>query len=222
MLEALVRGRAQVNAQAPETTNQDSRGPRVPRAGISGLDALGMVLAAAAFIGAVLLVVSDFTTLFKVHTDAGVTVPNGSVKGHDNHSYSMLVLGLAALPLAYWSTRYGSRAAMTGLAGLGLIAVVIAVGFDLSDATGTNTLARTFEDATGSPAVGFYLETLGAALLIVSGGGGLVLTAPDRAPRRPAPEAEAGPGDETRDRREEERAAAAAARAQARARRGGE
>jgi hypothetical protein len=220
MLEALVRGRAQVNAQAPETTNQDSRGPRVPRAGISGLDALGMLLAAAAFIGAVLLVVSDFTTLFKVHTDAGVTVPNGSVKGHDNHSYSMLVLGLAALPLAYWSTRYGSRAAMTGLAGLGLIAVVIAVGFDLSDATGTNTLARTFENATGSPAVGFYLETLGAALLIVSGGGGLVLTAPDRGPRRPPP-GETEPEASTRDRREEERAAAAAARAQARARRGG-
>jgi hypothetical protein len=222
MLEALVRGRAQVNAQAPETTNQDSRGPRVRRGGISGLDALGLVLAAAAFIGAVLLVVSDFTTLFKVHTDAGVTVPNGSVKGHENHSYSMLVLGLAALPLAYWSTRFGSRAAMTGLAGLGLIAVVIAVGFDLSDATGTNTLARTFEDATGSPAVGFYLETLGAALLIVGGGGGLVLSAPGRAPRRPAPEAETGPDAETCDRREEERAAAAAARAQARARRGGE
>lgn len=222
MFEALVRRRAQVNAQAPETTNQDSRGPRVPRAGISGLDALGLALAAAAFIGAVLLVVSDFTTLFKVHTEAGVTVPNGTVKGNDNHSYSMLVLGLAAFPLAYWATRYGSRAAMTGLAGLGLIAVVIAVGFDLSDATGTNTLARTFEDATGSPAVGFYLETLGAALLIISGGGGLVLTAPDRGPRRPGPKAGADAGAETRDRREEERAAAAAARAQARARRGGE
>jgi hypothetical protein len=181
-----------------------------------------LALAAAAFIGAVLLVVSDFTTLFKVHTEAGVTVPNGTVKGNDNHSYSMLVLGLAAFPLAYWATRYGSRAAMTGLAGLGLIAVVIAVGFDLSDATGTNTLARTFEDATGSPAVGFYLETLGAALLIISGGGGLVLTAPDRGPRRPGPKAGADAGAETRDRREEERAAAAAARAQARARRGGE
>ena len=224
MLEPLVRGRAQVNAQAPETTNQDSRGPRVPRAGISGVDALGLALGAAAFIGAAILVVSDFTTLFKVHTEAGVTVPNGSVKGHDNHSYSMLVLGLAALPLAYWATRYGSRAAMTGLAGLGLIAVVIAVGFDLSDATGTNTLARTFEDATASPAVGFYLETLGAALLIISGGGGLVLTAPDRGPRRPGPEAgaDADADADTRDRREEERAAAAAARAQARARRGGE
>jgi hypothetical protein len=181
-----------------------------------------MLLTAAAFVGAVLLVVSDFTTLFKVHTDAGVTVPNGTVKGHDNHSYSMLVLGLAALPLAYWATRYGSRAAMTGLVGLGLIAVVIAVGFDLSDATGTNTLARTFEDATGSPAVGFYLETLGAALLIVSGGGSLVLTAPERGPRRPGQGPEPGESAEARDRREEERAAAAAARAQARARREGE
>ena len=222
MLEALVWGRAQVNAQAPETTNQDSRGPRVRRAGISGLDPLGLALAAAAFIGAVLLVVSDFTTLFKVHTDAGVTVSNGLVKGHDNHSFSMLIIGLASLPLAYGATRYGSRAAMTGLAGLGLIAVIIAVGFDLSDATGTNTLARTFEAASGSPAVGFYLETLGAALLIVSGGGGLVLTAPDRGPGSPPPseeepESEASAGD----RREEERAAAAAARAQARARRGG-
>jgi hypothetical protein len=207
-----------VNAQAPGTTSQDSRGPRVPRPAISGLDALGLVLAAAAFIGAVLLVVSDFTTLFRVHTEAGVTVPNGSVKGHDNHSYSMLVIGLAALPLAYAATRYGSRPAMAGLAGLGLIAVIIAVGFDLSDATGTNTLARTFEDATGSPAAGFYIETLGAALLIVSGGGGLMLSAPAREPRPAEPkEPEAEPTG--RDRREEERAAAAAARAQARARR---
>jgi hypothetical protein len=206
-----------VNAQAPGTTSQDSRGPRVPRPAISGLDALGLALAAAAFIGAVLLVVSDFTTLFRVHTEAGVTVPNGSVKGHDNHSFSMLVIGLASLPLAYAATRYGSRPAMAGLAGLGLIAVIIAVGFDLPDATGTNTLARTFEDATGSPAAGFYIETLGAALLIVSGGGGLLLSAPARGPGPPEPEEPAEPSG--RERREEERAAAAAARAQARARR---
>jgi hypothetical protein len=221
MLLSLVPGRAQVNEQAPGTTSQDSRGPRVPRPGISGLDALGLLLAAAAFVGAVLLVISDFTTLFRVHTEAGVTVPSGTVKGHDNHSYSMLIIGLASLPLAYAATRYGSRPAMTGLAGLGLIAVVIAIGFDLSDATGTNTLARTFENATGSPAAGFYLETLGAALLIVSGGGGLVLTGPERGPGPgPEPPEETSPETSGADRREEERAAAAAARAQARARRG--
>jgi hypothetical protein len=203
---------AHVNAPAPETTSQDSRGPRSPRHGISGLDALGLALAAAAFIGALLLIVSDFTTLFRVHTEAGVTVPGGQVKGHDNHSFSMLIIGLAALPLAYATLRYGSRPAMAGLAGLGLIAVIIAVGFDLSDATGTNTLARTFESATGSPAVGFYLETLGAALLVISGGGGLLLSAPGR--EKPVPP--------SGDRAEDERAAAAAARAKARATREGD
>ena len=222
MLEALVRGRAQVNAQAPETTNQDSRGPRVPRAGISGLDALGLLLAAAAFIGAVLLVVSDFTTLFNVHTDAGVTVPRRLGEGprepflldahHRTGLPSARLRGDALRqparddgPRRTRPHRRGHRRRLRPL-----------------DATGTNTLARTFENASGSPAVGFYLETLGAALLIISGGGGLVLTAPDRRPGSPPPaqeetESETSP----RDRREEERAAAAAARAEARARRGG-
>jgi hypothetical protein len=207
-----------VNAPAPETTSQDSRGPRVPQAPISWVDVLGSALAAAAFIGAVMLVVADFTTLFRVHTAAGVTVPHGSVAGHDNHSFAMLLIGVAALPLAYAATRYGGRPAMAGLAGLGLIALIIAIGFDLSDATGTNTLARTFEDATGSPGAGFYLETLGAVLLLVSGGGGLVLTAPGREAPAPAPAAAASAPEGDRD--ETTRAAAAAARAAARAKRG--
>jgi hypothetical protein len=220
-LRYLAPERAHVNAQAPGTPSQDSRGPRVPSPGISGLDALGIALAVAAFVGAVLLIVSDFTTLFRVHTAAGATVPNGSVSGHANHSFAMLVIGLASLPLAYWATRLGSRPAMAGLAALGLIAVIIAIGFDLSDATGTNTLARTFESATGSLSAGFYLETLGAALLIVSGGGGLVLTAPTREPRAArAPKApEPDPTEEDRERDEEDRATAAAARAEARSRR---
>lgn len=150
---------------------------------ISGSQVLGFLLTATAFAGAVLLVISDFTTLFRVHTEAGVTVPGGTVKGHSNHSWAMLVLGLAALPMAWFATRLRSRPAMAGLAALGLIALIIAVGFDLSDATGTNTLARTFESATGTPSTGFYLETLGAVLLVFSGGAGLLLTSPGRSPR---------------------------------------
>jgi hypothetical protein len=207
-----------VNARAPETTSQDSRGPRVPRPRISGLDALGLALGAAALVGAILLVISDFTTLFRIHTEAGITVPDGSVSGHDNHSFSMVVLGVAALPLAWWASRLGSRPAMAGLAGLGLIALVIAIGFDLSDATGTNTLEKTFESATGSPAVGFYLETLGGVLLLISGGGGLVLTAPSREPGAPRPARDTR-SEQERERDEAERAAAAAARAEARSRR---
>ncbi len=171
------------------------------------------MLAVAAFSGAVLLVISDFTTLFHVHTAAGVTVPGGTVKGHSNHSWAMLVIGLAALPLAYSASRLSSRPAMAALAGLGVIAVILSIGFDLPDATGTNTLARTFEDATGTPSTGFYLETLGGVLLLLGGGGGLLLSAPGRERRAARAAAEQAERDE------EAREAAAARRAEARRRR---
>lgn len=142
-----------------------------------------MALAVAAFVGPVLLVFSDFLTLFEVQTEAGVGVPDGSVKGRENHSFAMVLLGVAALPMAYGAVSGGSRPAMTGLAALGVIAAIVALAFDLPDATGTHTLARTFENATGHPKLGFYVETLGAALTIVAGVGSLILTAPGRRER---------------------------------------
>ena len=166
---------------APGTTDQDSRTPPTSRPVLEWSELVMPALAAAGFLGAVLLVVSDFLTLFDVQTAAGVTVPDGSVTGHENHSFAMVLLGLAALPMAYGATAGESRPAMAGLAALGFIAAIVALAFDLPDATGTNTLARTFENATGHPKLGFYLETLGAVLLLVSGGGRLVLTAPGRA-----------------------------------------
>jgi hypothetical protein len=180
-----------VNAQPPGRTDQDSKNRADSRRAVSPGDLLGIALAVAAFGGAVLLALSDFMTLFDVHTAAGVTVPGGGVKGHENHSFAMLLLGVAALPLAYGATAGGSRPAMAGLAFFGAIAIVVALAFDLPDATGTNTLARTFENATGTPKAGFYMETLGAVLLLVAGGGGLVLSAPSRSEpqrRRPRPQ----------------------------------
>ncbi|MDX6698344.1 MAG: hypothetical protein QOE65_1741 [Solirubrobacteraceae bacterium] len=173
-----------MNAQPPGRTSQDSKDRGASRPAVTGAELLAVALALAAFAGAVLLVLSDFLTLFEVHTAAGVTVPGGSVKGHENHSYAMVLLGLAALPMAYGATRGGSRPAMAGLAVLGGIAIILALAFDLADATGTNTLARTFENAKGSPRAGFYTETLGAVLLLFSGVGGLILSAPGRTPNR--------------------------------------
>ena len=66
---------------------------------------------------------------------------------------------------------------------LGAVALVIALAIDLPDATATHTVALTFTDAHATPQVGFYLETLGAVLLLVAGVGGILLAAPTR--RRP-------------------------------------
>lgn len=182
-----------MNDSAPGTTEQDSRKRRASRGVPPVAELLVPALAIAAFLGALLLVASDFLTLFDVRTDAGVTVPDGAVKGRENHSLAMVLLGVAALPLAYGSWVGASRPAMAGLAALGFIAMVIALAFDLPDATGTNTLARTFENATGTPRAGFYLETLGAVLLLVSGVGRLVLTAPEKRERPPRERPSTGP-----------------------------
>ncbi len=46
---------------------------------------------------------------------------------------------------------------------------------DLPDATQTGNLERTFEDAKASPLTGLYLETLGAILLLLGAGLGLLI-----------------------------------------------
>jgi hypothetical protein len=71
------------------------------------------------------------------------------------------------------------------LVALGLAAAVVALAFDLPDATGTKVLstASGFREVSLTPQIGFYLETLGAVLLLVAGVGGLLLAAP-ALPRR--------------------------------------
>jgi O-antigen ligase len=86
--------------------------------------------------------------------------------------------------MALLAMRSQSRSALAALAMLGLVAIVIALGFDLPDATGIATL-RSFQDARLAPRTGFYLETLGAALVAVAAVGGLLLASPSR-DRRPA------------------------------------
>jgi hypothetical protein len=77
----------------------------------------------------------------------------------------------------------GARPAMAALAALGLAALLIAVIGDVPDLEQTGFIGEVYEDAAAGPAAGFYLETLGAVLLLV--GGGLMVALP--AASAPAP-----------------------------------
>lgn len=232
-------GRAQVSAPARRTASDDSKGSWPSRlafgasrlasvvssgAGRTGLDpaylaALGLAIAAVA--GPLLLIVSDFTTLFEARTVTAV-IPGGRVAGGSQHLYAMVIIGLVALPMAYGAIRGGSQPSMIALAVFGVLAIGIALAKDLPAATGPSTIknARAYESTQSTPKLGLYLETLGAALLLIAGGGSLVLTAGLRGGngrRDPQPEPTA---DERRreqqGRDERQRADAAAARAAAR------
>jgi hypothetical protein len=145
-------------------------------------------------LGALLLLVAEFTTLFTVQAVTSET-PISSVGTGDHHAFAMIPIALFAAALSYGAWRQRSRPALLALGALGVIALVIALAGDLPDAhssglikAGKNlgTGVGSFVNATSRPSTGFYMETLGAAVLMMSCGVGVLLGgAPTAQPQRP-------------------------------------
>jgi hypothetical protein len=145
--------------------------------------ARGGLLALAA-LGSLLLIVSDFQTLYQVKV---LTVVEKTVVGHDQHSFAMLLIGLAALAMSVGIAFAGrARPAMAAVALLGVVALLIALVGDLPDVNSTGVIGQNYAYATVSAKIGFYMETLGAVALIFSGASMLLLSLSTRPPRRRA------------------------------------
>lgn len=143
---------------------------------------VSLALLTLAVVGAALLIAADFSTLVQIKV---ITVVKERLTGHDQHSWAMAVLGLAALPLAWGAARRHARPAMLGLVLIGVAALLIALIGDLPDTRETGVIGQRYEEAAAQAGAGFYLETGGALLLLVAGVGGLVLI-PANSPTRPA------------------------------------
>jgi hypothetical protein len=113
-----------------------------------------------------MLVVSTFLNLYTVGT--GVTTLR-EYTGLDHHSVAMLLLGVAAVPMALGALR-GARPAMLALAALGVVVLIVAFTVDLPAALDEGLLAVSYEGAEAKPAAGFYVESLAGAMLLASGG----------------------------------------------------
>ena len=134
---------------------------------------LGVAIVAAA--GAILLLVAEFSALLEVRAGSHVVK---TVKTGSHHSYANLVVALVALFMAFAAVRgAAARMALLALLVLGLISLGIALVGDVPDVSRTGLVAGSFDAAAAHARIGVYLETLGAALLIVAGGAGLLLDA---------------------------------------------
>ncbi|MGH2874641.1 MAG: hypothetical protein ACRDLV_00150 [Solirubrobacteraceae bacterium] len=157
----------------------------------------------AALLGAALLVAAEFAPLLTVRSAAAVhdrvvvTVTGGS-----HHDWALLPIAVLAAgwSVVRWRSARGARSARGGDAGgegrlgsggwavfavLGAVALAIALGHDLPDARATGLIGHagtSYAAAAASPAIGFYLETLGGVVLLLVGAAGLLLT-----PRRARP-----------------------------------
>ena len=142
--------------------------------GSSALRGLSGGLLALSVIGALLLIVSDFQTLYQVKV---LTVVEKRVVGHDQHSYALLLIGLAALAMSAGVAIAGrARPAMAAVALLGVVALLIALIGDLPDVNSTGVIGQNYSDASVSAKIGFWMETVGAVALIFSGASMLLLS----------------------------------------------
>jgi hypothetical protein len=140
-----------------------------------------VLLTLSAALGAALLIAAEPLQLYAVHVSTRrAAIATALVSSHD--SYALVPIALLAALMAWGVWRQGSRVALGALAALGLAALLIALLGDLPDAHASGVLRLPgghFEAARATPGLGFYLETLGALLLLASGVCGLLLSAPD-------------------------------------------
>jgi hypothetical protein len=192
------RERAQMNSTPPEAKNEYSRAPGGSRRQLPGVqeadsralklhrDGLGSVIAVGALLAAAVLILAEFTTLYSVRV-IGKIEPVKSVTTGTHHGYALIPIGLLVAALAVAAWRGAGRPVVLALGALALITLVIALLVDLPDANRTGLVAAGagFELGSSTPSAGFYLETLGAVLLLIAAGVALLANTGERAAESP-------------------------------------
>jgi hypothetical protein len=155
-----------------------------------GLAPLRALLALAGLAGAALLLVATFATVIYLQI---VTVTKSTSSGWDRHGPALLIIGVAALLMLAGALR-GARPAMAALAALGLVALLIALIGDLPHLNDAGLCGEAYQGCRAHSGFGYYAETLGAVLLLLSGALMLVLSgvrgraeAADTPPGAPTP-----------------------------------
>lgn len=173
----------------PEAETEYSRGGRAPEGdlgpspGSAGATArpgparLTAALGGGGALGAVLLVMAEFMPLLRIHSSASQSVVD-TVSTGSHHSYALIPIALLAALLTWAVWRSQSRLALLATGLVGVVALLIALLGDLPDAQATGLIGSEtthFALASSTPAVGLYIETLGAIVLLISAGIGLLL-----------------------------------------------
>jgi hypothetical protein len=156
-----------MSAPADGTTADYSKGVALRPAGFVTVGTLAGALAVAAI---ALLVVAEFSVVLRVVVGS-LETQKRAVTGHANHGYALLVIAVAAVPMALGAVR-GARAAAAALVALGAVALVVALAIDLPDTRESGQLPESvaFEDAQAQAGPGLALEIAGGLGLVLAGG----------------------------------------------------
>jgi hypothetical protein len=136
--------------------------------------------------GAALLIASQFMTMFELNDALGGT--QKVVEGPDQHWYTMVILGGFAILALSGAIAAGSKPLATSVAVAGAVALLLFLLIDLPDAGKAGDIESATESLViveADPAGGFWLELIGALILLVCGGALSTLTSDQLAALRP-------------------------------------
>jgi hypothetical protein len=176
LAQRATRGYARMSGALHGAEGDDSKGFAPDRGRLPTVLTLRWVLMVVGLAGALLLVVASFTTVIQitVGTSSRVVDADTAQSGWDRHGPALVVLALLAVWLLAAGLR-GSRTALAGLLVVGIVALAIPTLSDRDHVHDTGSVGDVYAEATADPGTGYYLETLGGALLLLSGGALLVL-----------------------------------------------
>ena len=140
------------------------------------------IVAALALCAAVALIASYFASVVYVTASSASCVDLAGAghaadcnkTGGDQHSIAYILLALAVLALAGLFVARREPLAGWGLAGVGLIALLIAVIGDLPDTNRAGALGADYTAARAHKGAGFWLELGGGLAAMAAGAAGLI------------------------------------------------
>lgn len=135
---------------------------------------------AGTLLGAVVLLAAEFSPLCTVHAATHHALPACGHAG-THHHYALIPIALLIVLLGFAALGGGGRYALGAMAVVAVVALLIGLLHDLPAAQQGRTalrLAGKYVTASSSPSTGMYLETLGAVIVLITAGFGLLLGEP--------------------------------------------
>jgi hypothetical protein len=139
---------------------------------------LAVVLTAVGVVGALLVLITEFTTIYSVDVLTSGTCEEIAdpaardacqTSGFEQHGGAFILLGLLALVMAVGAGRGRSRPAATALAAIGVVVLAFALARDLPKSNDTGLVGIQYEQAKAGPRTGLYLEVVGGILCLGAG-----------------------------------------------------
>lgn len=165
-----------LNSVPEARADASSVSERVSRV-FGGLEPLWIGVLLAGLVAAILIIASDFATLrsVKVLTASCGDLADPALRGQcvthggEEHAYAFVLLGVAAMVMAWGAVMGRSRPAGAALAAIGLAVLAIALVTDVPDIHKTGVLGERFDQAHAAAGPGLWLEIAGGALAFATG-----------------------------------------------------